>query len=396
LSDQIPPSEAEDAEVAELRRLVARGESASLEFKASLRYDFATQNVNRALTKMVAKTIAGFLNVVGGTLLIGVSDDGDFLGLQHDLDTLAQRNLDAFERTLRNSVASYLGVHIGPVLGLSFVEVGGVTVARVTCLPYDSPVFVRDGDRQEFYIRDGNLTRSLDVRTTHEYIRTHWPADRPITAESVRDVVSELLREHLAGIQPDALRSMIFGAYREAAAPEPPIPTVGEAVPEWLRVSTRRVLDLFLGPLARSTGWKRIYLISPWISDIQHSASLTSDQFLKRLKADGATVYVVTRPPSFEWHEKALTRLGATGRVNVALVPELHIKLYTALTNYGSFAMLGSANFTQQALTNREIGLLVNSYSDGRKLVAQLNYEAAQIYRLPDRELLYRASFNVT
>jgi hypothetical protein len=188
---------------------------------------------------------------------------------------------------------------------------------------------------------------------------------------------------------------MIFGAFQEAAMPHPSVPTV-EVVPQWLRVSTRQVLDLFLEPLARSTGWKRLYLISPWISEIQHSASLTSDQFLKRLKDEGTTVYVVTRPPTSEWHETALARLGATGRVNVALVPELHIKLYTALTNYGSFAMLGSANFTQQALINREIGLLINSYSDGRKLVTELNYEAAQIYRLPGRKLLYRASFNAT
>jgi hypothetical protein len=395
LSDQAPPPEGEDHEAVQIRRLVASGESAHLEFKASLRFDFATHSVNSALTKTVAKTIAGFLNVAGGTLLIGVSDDGDFVGLQHDLDTLSKRNLDAFERTLRNSVASYLGVHIGPALGVSFVHIDGVTVARVTCLPHDSPVFVRDGDRQEFYIRDGNLTRPLDVRTTHEYIRRHWAEDRPITAESVRDVVSELLHEHLSGIQPEALRSMIVGAFQEAAVPQPPIPAVGEAPPDWLRVSTRSVLDLFLGPLARSAGWKRLYIISPWISEIQHSASLTSDQFLKRLKDDGTTAYVVTRPPTSEWHQTALARLGATGRVNVALVPELHIKLYTALTSYGSFAMLGSANFTQQALINPEIGLLINSYSDGRKLVSELNYEAAQIYRLRERELLYRASFNV-
>lgn len=65
------------------------------------------------------------------------------------------------------------------------------------------------------------------------------------------------------------------------------------------------------------------------------------------------------------------------------------------MTTFGSFAMLGSANFTQQALGSREIGLLVNSYSDGKRLVSELHYEAAQIYRIPDRKLLCQASLRL-
>jgi hypothetical protein len=57
--------------------------------------------------------------------------------------------------------------------------------------------------------------------------------------------------------------------------------------------------------------------------------------------------------------------------------------------------MLGSANFTQQGLSNQEIGLLVNSYADGKKLVSELHYEAAQMYRLPERHLAYRASLRL-
>jgi hypothetical protein len=372
---------------AELRRLMEGLEGTSVEFKSSLRYDLATGEVNKALTKAVIKTLAGFLNVSGGTLIIGVSDDRQVVGIEHDLETLSRKNLDSFEMTLRNAVATQLGVQVGPLLSVNFVDFEGKTVARVECPANSDPIFLSEGDRYEFYIRDGNQTRPLNVRDTHEYIHAHWPGTGT-AREDVREVVADMLREQLPGI--------VQGVFREAVVTHAPPPVLGEAYPVWLKMSTRRVLDLFLAPLARSPGWKRLYVISPWISDIEHSASLTSEQFLSRLTADRATVYVVTRPPVHEWHIRAVERLAATGRVNVALVPELHIKLYTAMTTRGSFAMLGSANFTQQALVSREIGLLVNSYSDGKKLVSELHYEAAQIYRLPERKLLYRASLRLT
>jgi hypothetical protein len=163
--------------------------------------------------------------------------------------------------------------------------------------------------------------------------------------------------------------------------------------PPWLRVATRRVLNLFLQQLASSHGWKRLYIISPWISELAEGSSLSFDLLLRRLKEDGTTVYLVTRPPEEPWHEAAVARLAETGRVNVAFVPDLHVKLYTALTSQGAFAMLGSANFTQQSLSNREIGLLVNAYLDGKRVVKDLNYEASQIYRMPGRKLAYKADF---
>lgn len=378
----------------ETRSLIGGGESQGLEYKASLRFDYTTKTVNRELTRVVAKTVAAFMNSSGGTLLIGVSDDGAVLGLQNDLSTLSAPTLDLYERALRTAISNLLGVDISPTLDLAFVAIDGETIVRVGCPRHRAPVFLRNGDQPEFYIRDGNQSKPLDVRATHDYIVDHWGGDEPVTVDSLREVMSELLREQFSAIQTEDMAKLLRGSLGDETSSGTPIPIIGDSAPLWIRVGTRRVLDLFLQPLSRSTGWKRIFIISPWISDIAHSSSITSDQFLQRLQRDKTTAYIVTRPPQEEWHERAILRLGESGRANIALVPDLHIKLYTALTDQGSFAMLGSANFTQQALANKEIGLLVNSYSDGRKLVSELNYEAAQIYRLPDRQLIYRASFS--
>ena len=57
--------------------LVKLGESKTLEFKATLRFDLKLgQNQPKIVTHAVLKTIAAFLNTEGGDLLIGVGDDG--------------------------------------------------------------------------------------------------------------------------------------------------------------------------------------------------------------------------------------------------------------------------------------------------------------------------------
>src|SRR5208283_3043698 len=79
-----------------LRELIAQGESDSLEFKSSFRWDLRENKVNRALEGVVLKTIAGYMNGNGGTLLIGVADDGRVVGLGHDYPTLKKPDRDGF------------------------------------------------------------------------------------------------------------------------------------------------------------------------------------------------------------------------------------------------------------------------------------------------------------
>jgi hypothetical protein len=384
-----------DSPLDAVEALIQGGESDRLEFKSSLRYDHKARSVNKELTKAVAKVIASFLNTRGGTLLIGISDDGTPLGLDPDIQTLPKRSLDGFELTLRNTIGTYLAPSITPEVLVAFPSVAEVVVAHITCPRHVEPVFLREGDQYTFYVRDGNQTRPLNVQDAHSYIRAHWPEEPAPSPTSVRELVAEAIRDELGAVMPDSLRAVVRTAIEESALmpPKQMAAPGGDAPPPWMRVGTRRVLDLFLRPLAQSTGWKRIYLVTPWISEIDSPRSMTSDQFIKRLKDDRTTVYLVTRPPEHGWHERAIERLGETGRANIALVPDLHVKLYTALTSYGSFAMIGSANFTEQSLANHEIAVLINSYAEGQRVVSDLQYEAAQLYRLQGRELIYQASF---
>jgi hypothetical protein len=161
-----------------IRRLVAHGESAEVEFKSSLRHDAATGGANTDLTKAVTKTFAAFLNCRGGTLLIGVADSGDVVGIDTDLKTLGKKpNLDGFELCLREAVGSHLGNDVNPVIDLSFGSVDGRTVAIASCAAHHKPVFHEDRGSVSLFVRAGNGTRGLDVREAVEFVSSRWPRE---------------------------------------------------------------------------------------------------------------------------------------------------------------------------------------------------------------------------
>jgi len=54
------------------------------EFKGTLRVNLHTGQNDVKLEHAVLKTLAAFLNSKGGTLFVGVNDDGEVIGLEND------------------------------------------------------------------------------------------------------------------------------------------------------------------------------------------------------------------------------------------------------------------------------------------------------------------------
>ena len=162
-----------------------------MEFKSSFKFDLATQSGNKELPKVVAKTLCGFLNASGGNLLVGVADNGDVLGLESDLTLISSRNTDGLERAIRMALANHLGVEVSPHVNVAFVDLDGAIIAHITCTKHHQPVYLRDGDKQMFYVRDGNQTKPLDIANAHRYISGHWPAVGGVDDERLRAIVSE-------------------------------------------------------------------------------------------------------------------------------------------------------------------------------------------------------------
>ena len=167
----------EPALLATIEDLIAQGEGLGVEYKSSLRWDYRENQVNKALTKVVAKTLAAFMNSQGGTLLIGVADNGEVLGLDKDFASLgAKGNRDGYEIAFRNAIDAYLGGDKNPGIELTFSELEGKTVAVAACQPHSEPVFLEDGNSSEFYVRAGNTSRPLNVKEASDYIKARWAA----------------------------------------------------------------------------------------------------------------------------------------------------------------------------------------------------------------------------
>jgi hypothetical protein len=162
------------------KSLIASGESRTVEFKQTLRYDIREKKINKDVEWASLKNIAAFLNSEGGTLLIGVRDeDGSITGMTADFNTFSESNKqDAFLKHFDNLIANVFGNSAHRLLKIEFVEIDGKTICAVNVRERAAqPVFVvnkQKNNAEEFYIRRFASTVSLTMRETAFYINEHW------------------------------------------------------------------------------------------------------------------------------------------------------------------------------------------------------------------------------
>src|SRR6266508_2209483 len=155
--------------------LLAAGESSSLEFKSSARWNSYTRQRDPAIELAAVKTVAGFMNARGGTLLVGVDDQGQVAGLDHDLKTLGRQDHDGYENWLTTLLETSIGKPAISHLAVRFEQLEGGVVCRIDVRPSKRPVFVRSGKAMaDFYVRLNNSTRLLNTAEALEYIQVHW------------------------------------------------------------------------------------------------------------------------------------------------------------------------------------------------------------------------------
>jgi hypothetical protein len=156
--------------------MILEGESDEVEFKSSLRWDFKQEMVNKKLEEVIVKSVAAFANAQGGTLLIGVDDEGTILGLERDYESLGDADRDKFELHLRNILNQHFGTAIVTTrIQIRFHIVDDKELCQVEIASFSAPVLVKFADKngqvqERFYVRSGNSSQELSKTEMLAYL----------------------------------------------------------------------------------------------------------------------------------------------------------------------------------------------------------------------------------
>ena len=155
--------------------IIQQGEGPLLEFKSTFRWDMEQSRTNRLLEGVVLKSLAGFLNSMnGGTLLIGVADDGKIIGIENDYQTLKKQNQDGFEQLIMTAIAANLGADLCSHVSVLFHVIDNKTICRLIVSPSSRPVFIHQGNNPKLYVRTGGATRDLNIQEALEFAPIRW------------------------------------------------------------------------------------------------------------------------------------------------------------------------------------------------------------------------------
>ena len=151
----------------EILSLIRKGEGKQIEFKQTFSKNIRTNQKDKEIEKSSLKNIVGFLNAEGGTLLIGVSDDGSVTGIENDFFKTNDKYLLHF----KNLINSKIGSAYYPLIDFDIFTVLNKKVLKVDCKASTEPCFYGE---TEFYVRTNPATDRLEGRRQMEYIKSRF------------------------------------------------------------------------------------------------------------------------------------------------------------------------------------------------------------------------------
>ena len=152
-------------------QLLIREESRVVEYKQTARWNVREQRRDRTMEQVVVKTVAGMLNDRGGTLLIGVTDDGTPVGLDDDYAQVSPPNADAYVNWLDTLFDNSLGHAGAHRLTIRIDQVNHQDVCRIDVPASSRPIWVKAKDSSDvLYQRRNNSTRPIPPTEVEHFI----------------------------------------------------------------------------------------------------------------------------------------------------------------------------------------------------------------------------------
>lgn len=142
--------------------LLLKGEGVRTEFKEG------EHNPN------ILKAIAGFLNTSGGTVLLGVADTGEVIGIEE----YSNAGADKYDQDFQNLIREKMNSEAMSFIHFSHSCYNGKGIYRIDVAPSDRPVYAKIGkgvSSEGFFIRSGATNQQLGFGAALKYIVRRFP-----------------------------------------------------------------------------------------------------------------------------------------------------------------------------------------------------------------------------
>ena len=154
--------------------LIAEGEVYTVEFKQTARWNVREHKKDKLIEQIVQKTVAGFGNASGGTLLLGVHDELYPVGLEADLALVKPPDVDGYVNWLDTMLENAFGFAFASNIKVSVEDVDGKDVCRVNVPRSPDPLWVMFKGEERFFVRRNNSTREVPSNGVENFIATRF------------------------------------------------------------------------------------------------------------------------------------------------------------------------------------------------------------------------------
>ena len=161
-----------------VQEIIDNDEDFAVEFKSTARWDLREGEPNKAMEDAIVKTVAGFLNTDGGTLLIGIGPDREVVGLVHDYPLVKPTNGDGFVNWLSTHLINAIGHAAVMRTRARIRNLGEAEICRVDVAASSVPVWAKTSKEDKvFFVRMNNSTRAMPEDETTTYLADRWPTN---------------------------------------------------------------------------------------------------------------------------------------------------------------------------------------------------------------------------
>ena len=155
------------------KTIINWGESRTVEFKSSLRWDYYQNKTNTDLKFQIIKTIAALLNTDWWMLFVWVNDNWEILWEENDINSYWDKSWDSLLKDIDNIISTHFSEF------RAFIKVDKVTledkeIVVFTIEKSNKAVYFTYNWREEFYIRNAASSKWLSTSDAVSYINAHF------------------------------------------------------------------------------------------------------------------------------------------------------------------------------------------------------------------------------